>query len=357
MMVIVKINKNQAYLSSRFENFKFDLKRGNGHLFSYILDRIRWHIYPRINKVSEFPTHIDIELSSACNLNCPMCYTTTDEFKSNVKRVNLDLELFKKIVDECAKYRSHYSIRLSWRGESFLNPQIFEMIKYAKEKKIKEVSTLTHGGFLTPEKFEELCKLGLDWLTISFDGTGETYEQVRAPLKFEKEVEKIKNYKEIKKKLKTIKPIIKVQGVWPAIEKNPEKYFDTFKPITDQVASLPLLDYLRKDTDIDYIENFDCPVIYQRMTIASTGEVKLCYNDEMGQVNIGDVNFQTVKEIWHGELMTKAREIHKKHKGVEEYEPCKHCFYPRKSEIKHKKVKGKNVALDGVTKRSQNIGT
>ena len=36
-----------------------------------------------------------------------------------------------------------------------LNPKIFEMIEYAKKRGIKEVSTLTHGGFLDPEKFEK----------------------------------------------------------------------------------------------------------------------------------------------------------------------------------------------------------
>ena len=74
------------------------------------------------------------------------------------------------------------------------------MIKYAKEKGIHEVSSLTHGGQIDEEKFEKLIDLGLDWLSISFDGIGETYEKIRHPLKFDDAVEKIKNYKEIKKR-------------------------------------------------------------------------------------------------------------------------------------------------------------
>jgi len=224
----VKINKNVLLLSSPLNNFKFNLKRGKGHLFNYAIDRLRWHFYPRIHHVSRFPTHIDLELCNACNLNCSMCYTTTDEFKKNVLKSIMSFELFKKIIDECTQYDSHYSIRLSWRGEPFLNTHIFDMIRYAKKKGIKEVSTLTHGGFLNPEKFEELVSAGLDWLTISFDGVDEVYEQIRAPLKFEESVEKIRKYHEIKKKRNSVKPIIKVQGVWPAVAKNPEKYFSGF---------------------------------------------------------------------------------------------------------------------------------
>ena len=77
----MKINKGQFRLSSRNKNFKFELHRGHGHLFDYIVNRLKWHLLPRINHVSKFPSHVDIELSSLCNLNCPMCYTTTEKFK------------------------------------------------------------------------------------------------------------------------------------------------------------------------------------------------------------------------------------------------------------------------------------
>lgn len=337
-------------------NLKFNLKRGKGHLIPYVFDRIRWHLYPRIHHVSTFPTHIDLELSSACNLNCPMCYTTTDEFKKNVPRTLFDFELFKRIVDECSKHKSHYSIRLSWRGEPFLNPHIIDMIKYAKSKGIKEVSTLSHGGFLNPEKFEEVMKAGLDWLTISFDGVDETYEKIRAPLKFSESVEKIKKYGEIKKKHGSVKPVIKVQGVWPAIAKNPDKYYATFTPLVDQVAASPLLDYLRMDTQREYIENFTCPVLYQRLTISSAGIAKLCYNDEMGEVDVGDLNKETVSEVWHGKKLQQAREIHLKHLGVKELSPCKYCMYPRKTQKEKAKVSDKKVTVENYTNRPQTVG-
>ena len=77
----MKINKGQFRLTSRTKNLKFDLHRGSGHLSHYIVNRIKWHLFPRINQVNKFPLHVDIELSSLCNLSCPMCYTTTDEFK------------------------------------------------------------------------------------------------------------------------------------------------------------------------------------------------------------------------------------------------------------------------------------
>ena len=94
----MKINKGQFRLSSKTKNFKLEINRGNGHLLEYMINRIRWHLFPRINRVRKFPSHVDIELSSLCNLNCPMCYTTTDEFKSKVNQKSMDLNYLKKLL-------------------------------------------------------------------------------------------------------------------------------------------------------------------------------------------------------------------------------------------------------------------
>ena len=95
----MKINKGQFRLSSRSKNFKFELHRGHGHLLDYISNRIKWHLYPRIHKVSRYPPHVDVEISSACNLNCPMCYTTTDEFKKT-KVIGIDeAQFFPDLYD------------------------------------------------------------------------------------------------------------------------------------------------------------------------------------------------------------------------------------------------------------------
>lgn len=350
----MKINKDQA-IPSRWKKLKFEYKRGAGHLLAYLMNRFCWHYYPRLQYVSRFPDHVDIEISSACNMKCPMCYTTTDEFKLNIKREFMDFDLFKKIINECVKY-DIYSIRLSLRGEPFIHKNVIEMIKYAKERGIKEVSSLTNNLALTTELFEKALKAGLDWLTISFDGLGNTYEWIRKPAKFAASYEKIKEYSRIKKRFDSIKPVIKVQSVWPAIKDNAKEYFDTFNPYVDDIAINPLVDYLHKDKDIIYVDNFICPVLYQRLVIGSDGSVLLCSNDEFCLHPVGDANNETLYSIWHGERMTKAREIHKKHKGVELLEPCKHCYLPRKTQPVIEHIGDKKIVVDKYMNRPYEVG-
>lgn len=327
----MQINKGQFRLNKRISNFMFELKRGKGHLIPYLFNRIRWHFYPRIHHVSKFPDHIDIEISSACNLRCPMCYTITDEFKEKVTVGLMDFNLFKKLIDECKKFKP-YSIRISFRGEAFIHPRVFDMIKYAKDCGIKEVSSLTHGGMLNEEKFRELMKIGLDWLTISFDGVGETYNKIRAPNKYDEQIAKIQSFAKIKKETGVVKPLIKIQTIWPAISDNPKGFYETFEPISDQIASNPLIDFSHTVNDENFIENFTCPQPWQRLVIGSDGKAMMCSMDEMATYVVGDLNNETIYSVWHGKKMQDAREIHLKKMGVKELPPCKWCIYPRKTQ-------------------------
>ncbi len=351
----MRINKGQFRLSSKLESLRFHLRRGKGHLFRYVMNRIRWHYYPRLRYVSNFPDHVDIEISSACDMHCPMCYTVTEEFKTEVKRTLMDFALFKKLVDECGRYGA-YSIRLSLRGEAFLHPDIVEMIRYAKQKGIKEVSTLTNGLRLNPELFVEVMDAGLDWLTISFDGLGDTYESIRRPASFGEAVEKIRRYSEIKQERGSVKPVVKVQTVWPAIKGDPQSYYGLFTPIVDEVVSNPLIDYLHRDTDIEYEDNFTCPVLWQRSTVGSDGLALMCVNDEVGKHIIGDTNKQTLYEIWHGESLQEAREIHKRYMGIKMLEPCKECYLPRKTALKKVTARKRMLMIEEYTNRPQEIG-
>ncbi len=283
-----------------------------------------------------------------------MCYTRTDEFKKLVKKQFMDFELFKRLVDECVKYKA-YSIRISLRGEPFLHPNVIEMIRYAKNVGIKEVASLTNNYRLTPEMFAKAMEAGLDWLTISFDGLGETYELVRKPSKFEESFNKIKDYKRIKDKTKSAKPVLKVQSVWPAIKDCAEEYYNLFEPYVDMIASNPLIDYLHKDKDIEYLEDFDCPVLYQRIAVGSDGRV-ICVNDELSEYVFGDAYEESLHAIWHNEKITKTRQLHREHKGYKELGMCQKCYLPRKTQPVMERVGEKKILVEKYTGRVEEIG-
>lgn len=351
----MKINKADKGASGRWRRLRFHLARGHGHLLRYAWNRVRWHIYPRLRLAGTYPDHVDLELSAVCNMKCPMCYTTTDAFKVAVPHVNMDFDLFRKVVDELAAHRV-YSIRLSWRGEPTVNRHFVECVRYAKTAGIREVDSLTNALRLTPAMFEELVDLRMDWLTISFDGTGATYEKIRKPAKYDEMVAKISEFAAIKRRKRSVKPVVRIQGVWPAIAEDPERYFATFEPIVDEVSVNTLLDYLHNDHGIQYIPNFTCPVPFQRLVIGSDGRAFMCINDELGRVPIGDARTQSVREIWNGEPMRRVRETHRRCQGTQTYAPCHDCYQPRLTTKVPQHVGHRTIHLEDLVGRPQAIG-
>lgn len=352
----IPVNKGHFELDTELRIAQFKEKMSMGwEGKGYLKYRDDWENLPVKKEIREYPPQVDIELSSACNLKCPMCYTITDEFKNNVKTMFMDFELYKKIIDEIAG--KVYALRLSWRGESTLHKNFIEVIKYAKEKGIKEVSFLSNGGKLDLDFFKKIADAGADWITLSIDGVDETYNNIRSPLKFNETLQKVKDISEYKKKHNLTKPVIKVQTIWPAIRENPEEFYHLFAPITDMVAFNPIIDYLGEDQDIIYEENFSCPQLYQRVFIGSNGLAYMCNSDEFGKNSIGDTKTNTIHEIWHGEKLNDARKLHQQTDGFKQLEMCRKCFYPRATEVNEKAyIDEREILIENYINRKQIIG-
>lgn len=312
-----------------------------------------WQELPKKKEIRDYPPQVVVELSSICNLKCPMCYTRNNDFK-RVNRTFMDFDLFRKIIDEIS--RKVYKIRLSFRGEPTLNPHFIECVRYAKSKGIGEVSTVTNGTMLDMDFFIECAKAGMDRFSISVDGLENQYNKIRYPAKFLDLVGKLEQIKEYKLKHGLVKPIIKVQGLWPAIKPAPEDYYHTFLPLSDYITFYPLADLRYKDTDIEYKEDFFCAALYQQLVIGADGEVVLCINDELGDCKLGNVRVQSVYDIWHGELMNDLRRKH--NDGLwHECAPCKKCALPRKKEFTESfKVDGRTIRVENYVNRKQIIG-
>lgn len=358
MKTITEANKDQIIISSKWDSLRFHLRRGKGHLYRYIRNRFRWHYYPEWQKVTEYPEHVDLEMSSACNMKCPMCYTTTERFKKEIPKKMLNWDTLKCILDEIGGGKV-FSIRLSLRGEPTLHKDYIKTLKYAKEVGIPEVSSLTNALKLNEQMMRDMIEAPLDWLTISVDGVGETYNKIRFPAKFEDLLVKLKRFQELKKEYGSDKPVIKVQSVWPAIKDDPKTYYDTFRPLVDQVASNQLVDYLDQDdpNSIQYKEGFKCPAIYQRLIIGADGTVLFCHNDAYNEHAIGNIETSTIKEMWHSPGMNAIREAYIRQTALEEYSACRRCYLPRKmEEVEVVNFKGGRVKVNQLVGRAQEVG-
>jgi len=334
---------------------RFDRLRGEGWEDEYRSYRQNWTDYPDRQFVAEYPLLVDLELSTLCNLRCPMCYTITDDFKKKVKPGLMEFDLFARIINEIAGKVP--AIRLSLRGEPTIHPRFLDCLKYAKQKGVREVSTLTNGSKLSPSFIEKMIQAGLDWITISVDGLDDMYESIRKPMKFQALLQSIKDIKRIKDDKKATKPVVKIQAIWPSIKRDPEKFYNTLSPLVDLIAFNPLIDYLGNDSKISYEDGFSCCQLYQRLVVGADGRVIICSNDEESSVVIGDANQDSIQKIWHGSSISKLRALHRQEDGFLQVAVCRKCYLPRLTEDgETAQVNGRRFTIKNYVNRKQDIG-
>ena len=100
-------------------------------------------------------------------------------------------DLFRKIVDECAELGITH-VRVHNYGEPFLDRQLVEKVRYAKQKGIEEVGMISNGSLITEEVARGMIDAGLDAINISVDAAGkEVFESTRLDLNYDKVIANI----------------------------------------------------------------------------------------------------------------------------------------------------------------------
>lgn len=320
-----KINVTQLCMDDADRQRLWEEDRRNR--LHYFENRFQWFNYPKWNYVHKFPLHVDFEASSRCNLSCPMCFRR--HFENQQEFVDMDFDLYTKGIDECVAY-DLYSIRLSWRGESTINPRLVDMVRYARDKGIKEISFLTNGTNLSNDLSMALIEAGLDYLTVSIDGLKKSYNELRTPLDFDDTHAKVKQLYELKQKYGKGFPKVKVQGIYDYFKNDISEYYQTFLPITDNISFNVKHDYQMRNVNQE--DKLFCPYLWQRITVTATGLIPLCISDWDLDIPIGDMRTDTIESVWSGQKMREFRTLHLDNRRLE-LKPCQKCIRTKEANI------------------------
>jgi len=266
------------------------------------------------------PLCIDLEVASICDLACPHCFR---EYLATPDKI-IDLEFAKKTIKE-ASLNGVKSIKFNWRGEPLLNPNLPDLIKYAKDVGIIETIINTNATNLTEKKSLELINSGLDYMIYSFDGgTKKTYEKLRPGRfkknNFERIIKNIKDFKSVREKNKSKFPYTKIQMVLMESNRHEvESFKELFDDYVDEVTvtlyserggSLNDLPKDKKNKLENYLSDnnldkntpymFDgegnlfiskkrktCKQIFQRLMVTYDGKVGMCCLDWGAKHNLG----------------------------------------------------------------------
>lgn len=272
-----------------------------------------------------FPSIIYLEPTNACNANCLFCPRQT-----MTRRVGfMDVELYRRIVDQVVELGPS-ELRLFHYGEPMLHPDLAEMIRYAHEKNLV-ARFQTNGLALTRERIHALLEAGMNYIGVSVNGlTARDYETMRPGHSFEtltsnlmllrEEVqaygkkchihlnahvdrqeiqERDADIRAFKKHWLTVADSLSISGL---------SLYDRISILRRGEVTPTALAELTRAPDATVL----CAEPFDRLVVKWDGRVSPCCADFDGQMLIGDLTAQSLRDVWNGtaleRLQTEVRE-------------------------------------------------
>lgn len=284
------------------------------------------------------PIVVLIDPSSICNFRCAFCPTSNKTLIDNSKRFQglMSLKTFKKCIDDLEEFgQPIHMIKLYKDGEPLLNPNFTEMVRYARSKPyIKCIMVTTNGSKLSQALSKKLVKCGLDRIHISLEGmSSEKYRLFsRINLNFNTLVDQIAYLYSIRGKCE-----VSVKILYENLAKGEEqKFHKIFAKISDSYY-IERISPVWPTFDVSSLGSFKesvyrmktrklkvCPYIFYQMAVNSDGTVSACCVDWKRKLIVGNVQINSLKEIWNGQLYNKLRIKHLE-KRRHEIAYCRNC--------------------------------
>lgn len=367
----LKFDESTYYFSSKKKEKDFTESqfRDEEELERYKKYRLEWHRRTDEMDSGDVPLAVICELVSTCNLKCEMCYTMTPEFQDSVvgaQRV-LPWDVVVGIIDECAEI-GVCSLLFSWRGESTLYRSkgadgvwhdFGDVLQYARDKNILEVTSLTNGRSLNDGLIEKIVKAEPNWISFSIDGLEEEYNKIRKPLAEEKAessfgivLDNLNKMVALRDELGLKRPQMRSNTIYPAIAKDPEKYRKFMEDVgIGMVTVNEILDFRGDELPEELImDNWFCSYPFQRLVVSANGIILPCpgAHNEEDELVIGRypgssektvivdgvkkvVSYPevTLKDAWNSEKIERVRRLHRENRR-KEIDTCKYCRHGAK---------------------------
>jgi radical SAM protein with 4Fe4S-binding SPASM domain len=201
-------------------------------------------------------------------------------------------------------------------GEMFMNKNWDEYIEYARRIKDVHLSIFTNGSLLNEENAKKLIELEVDSVNISFDGVSkEIYEKIRVNLNFDEVSKNIINFVNLRNKMKAKKLIITISIIkMEETQKLLNDFVKKWSKIVDKVTVEEFSTWCNKirnnEINFSFQQAHPCIRLWHHLVVLVNGDVALCCLDYDGEVILGNIKENTIKEIWNSEKIQEYRKMH-----------------------------------------------
>lgn len=273
----------------------------------------------------KFPIQVGLELSRACNFDCPFCSRLEAEQGNH-----LDFDLAKKVIDEASIHGPTVFTSHMW-GEPLLNPNWLKFYSYIKSKSRHHGISLTTNGFLLSKKVSrELIDIGADEVIVSLHTFNKDEYKVRVgkDIEFDLVYENIQTLLSLKSKTRSrIKVVVRV------FERGHD--FTSCKEYRELIRCGAVVENDFYDNSAGTtqkwsqasksVKRYPCFHPWLTTTISFKGEVSLCCVDNKMSLKIGDIHSDSLTGMWSNQKVKLARQEHLNGEFEDFCKICKGC--------------------------------
>lgn len=253
------------------------------------------------------PRFIYVEPTNICNYKCPKCPQS-----EGVKRppATMSIELFRELINQLKPYRPRITLHHS--GEPLLNPNIFDMIKIARDAGIM-TAVFTNVSLLDRDDFRIVAE-GPDAITFSVDSADEvSYSRLHGGAEWEKVK---RNIEEFFRRLSSSSPVKYVQLLAVINDQSQEE----IAVLRDFIPRFPFNSVVIKnafawprgegEAEPSFPENYmllPCAHPWLSPAVLADGSVSPCCLDAHGLYRVGNIADASFMELFNGEKMNELR--------------------------------------------------
>lgn len=273
------------------------------------------------------PFVVHVDTCNMCNFKCKFCTTGDHELlkKHNRPIGHMPYATFTKLIDDLTRFPTKVKDLIFHKnGEPLLHERIIDMMRYAKQKDVaNKLILVTNGSLLTPKLSREIMSVGIDFMQISLEGVNaEGYKKVSGvDIDYEKLVANVGYLFAHRHPDTTLNVKLMDCGL---TEEEKQQFFDDFGKVCSTCDIEHPISYTQptvKDTSLGIMKGTThdmyestykevCTLPFYTMNINFNGKVSACSFDWRHGLIMGNVNDESLPDIWNGKLYNDFRRIH-----------------------------------------------
>lgn len=290
-----------------------------------------------------WPLNMQVELTSYCNLRCPVCPVGTKDLHRPPQAI--DTRLFERLMSEVGPYLLTLSL-WAW-GEPLLHPELEEILAIARRYPVATLLS-TNGQNLNQERVQKALRTHPPaYLIVALDGlSNETNSQYRKGAKIEPALEGVRALTDWKRRTGSRLPVLHWRFL--AMRHNEHELaglrrfarhygFDMVSIRTLSIIDSPedphrelvpetggLRAYAYQDGNRMRRRGFVCQHPFTYPTVLADGTLVACEQDYNGTQSFGKFSEETTfSELWFGKSSETIRKIIRD--DPEQFSFCRNC--------------------------------